>query len=194
MRVNWNGSIAFALVNVPVKTCGAAEDRDVEFHQVHAAQGVHIHKERRLEVCGKKIAFERFEKAAAKKQGIGVKTTAASSTAKTTPAGEPRCTTAWSTSNPAPGASTARARDADSVMSLPMAGASTRTRCASASNPWPYRRPGIRFGSLRHPTPTSKPPGWTRTGVPSASTIHVGMKRGEPRSLSAQWRSPSDVR
>src|SRR5712675_839015 len=36
MRSIWKGSIAFGLVNVPVKVYSATEDHDIKFHQVHA--------------------------------------------------------------------------------------------------------------------------------------------------------------
>lgn len=39
MRSIWKGSIAFGLVNVPVKVYTATEDHDIKFHQVHAADG-----------------------------------------------------------------------------------------------------------------------------------------------------------
>ena len=39
MRSIWKGSIAFGLVNVPVKVYSATEDHDIKFHQVHAKDG-----------------------------------------------------------------------------------------------------------------------------------------------------------
>ena len=36
MRSIWKGSVAFGLVNVPVKVYAATEEKDVRFHQVHA--------------------------------------------------------------------------------------------------------------------------------------------------------------
>ena len=42
MRAIWKGSIAFGLVNVPVKVYTATEDHDIRFHQVHAADGGRI--------------------------------------------------------------------------------------------------------------------------------------------------------
>ena len=39
MRSTWKGSISFGLVTIPVKLYAATEQRDVAFHQVHAADG-----------------------------------------------------------------------------------------------------------------------------------------------------------
>jgi DNA end-binding protein Ku len=63
MRAIWSGSIAFGLVNVPVKAYGATKDHDLDLHQVHDADGGRIRYQRRCEVCGKKIPYERIEKA-----------------------------------------------------------------------------------------------------------------------------------
>lgn len=63
MRAIWTGSIAFGLVNVPVKVYGATQDHDVELHQVHGADGGRIRYQRRCEVCGKKVPYERIDKA-----------------------------------------------------------------------------------------------------------------------------------
>ncbi|MFL4472398.1 Ku protein [Paeniglutamicibacter sp. MACA_103] len=63
MRAIWTGSIAFGLVNVPVKVYGATQDHDVGLHQVHDADGGRIRYQRHCEVCGKKIAYEHIDKA-----------------------------------------------------------------------------------------------------------------------------------
>lgn len=63
MRSIWTGSIAFGLVNVPVKAYGATEDHDLDLHQVHDADGGRIRYQRRCDVCGKKIDFEHIDKA-----------------------------------------------------------------------------------------------------------------------------------
>ncbi len=63
MRAIWTGSIAFGLVNVPVKAYGATEDHDIDLHQVHDRDGGRIRYERRCEVCGKKIAYKDLDKA-----------------------------------------------------------------------------------------------------------------------------------
>lgn len=63
MRAIWTGSIAFGLVNVPVKAYGATEDHDIDLHQVHGKDGGRIRYERRCEVCGKKVAYKDLDKA-----------------------------------------------------------------------------------------------------------------------------------
>ncbi|WP_111720525.1 Ku protein [Homoserinimonas sp. OAct 916] len=63
MRSIWKGSIAFGLVNVPVKLYAATEDHDVSFHQVHDKDGGRIHYQRRCEVCGEVVDFEHIDKA-----------------------------------------------------------------------------------------------------------------------------------
>ncbi len=49
-RSIWNGTIAFGLVNVPVKVYSATESKSVHFHQVHLADGARIEHRR---VCPK---------------------------------------------------------------------------------------------------------------------------------------------
>lgn len=63
MRSIWKGSIAFGLVNVPVKLYSATEDHDVHLHQVHDKDGGRIRYQRRCEVCGKVVEFEHIDKA-----------------------------------------------------------------------------------------------------------------------------------
>lgn len=63
MRSIWKGSIAFGLVNVPVKLYSATEDHDIELHQVHDKDGGRIRYQRRCEVCGRVIDFEHIDKA-----------------------------------------------------------------------------------------------------------------------------------
>lgn len=53
MRSIWKGSIAFGLVNVPVKVYSATEDHDIRFHQVHAKDNGRIRYKRVCEVCGR---------------------------------------------------------------------------------------------------------------------------------------------
>ncbi|MDQ0095989.1 non-homologous end joining protein Ku [Paeniglutamicibacter psychrophenolicus] len=62
MRAIWSGSIAFGLVNVPVKAYGATEDHDVDLHQVHDADGGRIRYLRKCEKCGKKVPYEHIDK------------------------------------------------------------------------------------------------------------------------------------
>ncbi|WP_287930119.1 Ku protein [Arthrobacter sp.] len=63
MRSIWTGSVAFGLVNVPVKAYAATQDHDVSLHQVHDADGGRIRYQRRCEVCGKKVDYEHIDKA-----------------------------------------------------------------------------------------------------------------------------------
>lgn len=63
MRSIWKGSIAFGLVNVPVKVYTATEDHDIRFHQVHAEDGGRIKYDRVCTVCGKSVAFADIDKA-----------------------------------------------------------------------------------------------------------------------------------
>ncbi|APE35668.1 Ku protein [Nocardia mangyaensis] len=63
MRSIWKGSIAFGLVNVPVKVYTATEDHDIRFHQVHAEDGGRIKYDRVCTVCGKSIQYADIDKA-----------------------------------------------------------------------------------------------------------------------------------
>ena len=49
-RSIWNGTIAFGLVNVPVKVYSATESKSIHFHQVHLKDGARIEHRR---VCPK---------------------------------------------------------------------------------------------------------------------------------------------
>ncbi|MFX0576440.1 Ku protein [Nocardia nepalensis] len=62
-RAIWKGSIAFGLVNVPVKVYTATEDHDIRFHQVHAKDGGRIKYDRVCTVCGKSIQYADIDKA-----------------------------------------------------------------------------------------------------------------------------------
>ncbi|BCO34586.1 Ku protein [Mycobacterium heckeshornense] len=57
MRSIWKGSIAFGLVNVPVKVYSATEDHDIKFHQVHAKDNGRIRYQRVCEVCGEIVEY-----------------------------------------------------------------------------------------------------------------------------------------
>ncbi|BBX72204.1 Ku protein [Mycobacterium shinjukuense] len=57
MRSIWKGSIAFGLVNVPVKVYSATEDHDIRFHQVHAKDNGRIRYKRVCEVCGEVVEY-----------------------------------------------------------------------------------------------------------------------------------------
>lgn len=62
MRSIWKGSIAFGLVNVPVKVYTATEDHDIKFHQVHAKDGGRIKYDRVCTVCGQSVQFADIDK------------------------------------------------------------------------------------------------------------------------------------
>ncbi|HET9876750.1 MAG TPA: Ku protein [Mycobacterium sp.] len=57
MRSIWKGSIAFGLVNVPVKVYSATEDHDIKFRQVHAKDGGRIRYRRVCEACGEVVEY-----------------------------------------------------------------------------------------------------------------------------------------
>ncbi|KAA0023578.1 non-homologous end joining protein Ku [Antrihabitans cavernicola] len=63
MRSIWKGSIAFGLVNVPVKVYTATEDHDIKFHQVHGKDGGRIKYDRVCSVCGKSVQYADIDKA-----------------------------------------------------------------------------------------------------------------------------------
>ncbi|NMD62295.1 UNVERIFIED_ORG: Ku protein [Nocardia globerula] len=63
MRSIWKGSIAFGLVNVPVKVYSATEDHDIKFHQVHAKDGGRIKYNRVCSECGNTVQFADIDKA-----------------------------------------------------------------------------------------------------------------------------------
>ena len=62
MRSIWKGSIAFGLVNVPVKVYSATEDHDIKFHQVHAKDNGRIRYKRVCEVCGEVVEYRDIAK------------------------------------------------------------------------------------------------------------------------------------
>jgi len=62
-RAIWKGSIAFGLVNVPVKVYTATEDHDIRFHQVHARDGGRIKYDRVCTVCGNSVQYADIDKA-----------------------------------------------------------------------------------------------------------------------------------
>ncbi|GAA5190458.1 Ku protein [Arthrobacter gyeryongensis] len=63
MRAIWKGSIAFGLVNVPVKLYSATEDHDVSLHQVHNKDGGRIRYQRKCEICASVVDYEDIDKA-----------------------------------------------------------------------------------------------------------------------------------
>jgi DNA end-binding protein Ku len=63
MRSIWKGSIAFGLVNVPVKVYSATQDHDIKFHQVHGKDNGRIRYKRVCEVCGEVVEYGDIAKA-----------------------------------------------------------------------------------------------------------------------------------
>src|SRR6476646_1413739 len=63
MRSIWKGSVAFGLVNVPVKVYSATEDHDVKFHQVHEKDNGRIRYKRVCEVCGEVVEYRDITRA-----------------------------------------------------------------------------------------------------------------------------------
>lgn len=63
MRSIWKGSIAFGLVNVPVKLYSATQDHDIKFHQVHAKDNGRIRYKRVCEVCGEVVEYSDLARA-----------------------------------------------------------------------------------------------------------------------------------
>ncbi|MGZ4562645.1 MAG: non-homologous end joining protein Ku [Mycobacterium sp.] len=63
MRSIWKGSIAFGLVNVPVKVYSATQDHDIKFHQVHAKDNGRIRYQRVCEVDGEAVEYRDIARA-----------------------------------------------------------------------------------------------------------------------------------
>lgn len=63
MRAIWTGSIAFGLVNVPVKVYSATADHDIRFHQVHAKDNGPIRYKRVCEACGEVVDYRDLARA-----------------------------------------------------------------------------------------------------------------------------------
>ncbi len=57
MRAIWKGSVSFGLVSIPVRLHAATEDRDVSFHQVHAADGGRVRYRRVCSSCGEEVPY-----------------------------------------------------------------------------------------------------------------------------------------
>ncbi len=76
MRSIWKGSVAFGLVNVPIRLYSATEDRDVKFRQVHAKDGGRIRYQRTCELDGEVVPFSDIEKAYESEDGQTVILTA----------------------------------------------------------------------------------------------------------------------
>lgn len=69
VRSIWKGSVAFGLVNVPVKVYSATEDHDLKFHQVHAEDNGRIRYQRVCEECGEVVEYRDIAKAYASETG-----------------------------------------------------------------------------------------------------------------------------
>ncbi|ORV48691.1 Ku protein [Mycobacterium europaeum] len=63
MRSIWKGSIAFGLVNVPVKVYSATQDHDIKFHQVHAKDNGRIRYQRVCELDGEVVEYRDIARA-----------------------------------------------------------------------------------------------------------------------------------
>jgi len=63
VRSIWKGSVAFGLVNVPVKVYSATEDHDLKFHQVHAQDNGRIKYQRMCDECGEAVEYRDIAKA-----------------------------------------------------------------------------------------------------------------------------------
>lgn len=61
-RSLWKGAVSFGLITIPVKLYGATEAQDVQFRQVHPADGGRIRYKRVCEVCGEEIPFAEIGK------------------------------------------------------------------------------------------------------------------------------------
>jgi DNA end-binding protein Ku len=57
-RSIWNGTIAFGLVNVPIKLYTATESKTVSFHEVHAKDGARVEHRRVCSKEGKQVDYD----------------------------------------------------------------------------------------------------------------------------------------
>jgi DNA end-binding protein Ku len=62
MRAIWKGSVTLGLVGVPVKLYSATEQKDIRFHQVHAADGGRVQIKRVCSVDGKEVPYAEIGK------------------------------------------------------------------------------------------------------------------------------------
>jgi DNA end-binding protein Ku len=62
MQAIWKGSVAFGLVNIPVKAFVATESNDVSFRQVHVADGGRIQYRKVCSVCGETVQHAQIAK------------------------------------------------------------------------------------------------------------------------------------
>jgi DNA end-binding protein Ku len=57
MRSIWRGAVSFGLVSIGVKLYSATEDKDVRFHQVHAADGGRVKYKRVCSIDGEEVEY-----------------------------------------------------------------------------------------------------------------------------------------
>jgi DNA end-binding protein Ku len=62
MRSIWRGAVSFGLVSIGVKLYSATEDKDIRFHQVHAADGGRIKYKRVCSIDGEDVEFSDIAK------------------------------------------------------------------------------------------------------------------------------------
>jgi DNA end-binding protein Ku len=62
LRSIWNGTIAFGLVNVPVKVFSATESKSIHFHEVHLSDGARIEHRRVCPKEGKEVPKDEIVK------------------------------------------------------------------------------------------------------------------------------------
>ncbi|MCM3556592.1 Ku protein [Janibacter melonis] len=62
MRAIWKGAVSFGLVNVPVRLYSATENHDVQFRQVHVADGGRIRYKRVCSIDGDEVAYDDIAK------------------------------------------------------------------------------------------------------------------------------------
>ena len=57
MRSMWKGAVSFGLVSIPVNLYVATENRNISFHQVHAADGARIQTKRVCSADGEEVPY-----------------------------------------------------------------------------------------------------------------------------------------
>ncbi|TWE09929.1 Ku protein [Rudaeicoccus suwonensis] len=62
MRAIWKGAVSFGLVNVPVRLYSATENHDVQFRQVHRADGGRIRYRRVCAIDGEEVSYDDIAK------------------------------------------------------------------------------------------------------------------------------------
>ncbi|TWP34729.1 Ku protein [Leekyejoonella antrihumi] len=62
MRAIWKGAVSFGLVNVPVRLYSATENHDIQFRQVHRADGGRIRYQRVCSLDGETVSYDDIAK------------------------------------------------------------------------------------------------------------------------------------